>query len=747
MTTLTPSVTAKRSTLLNRRTFLKTTARGGAALVVGFHLPFHAFADEAEDQEKKPLNPFNAWVRIAADNRVTLILGKSEMGQGVMTALPMILAEELCVDWKSVSVEQAPTDPAVYEHGTGGSSSVRESWLPLRRAGSAAREMLVTAAAQRWSVNRDTCKAGHGAVIHGARKKIFRYGELVEEAAKLPIPDFKTVPLKNSGEFTIVGHDTQRVESRAKSSGAAKFGLDVRVPGMLYAVIARCPVFGGKVVKYDAAKARGVAGVREVVTIDGIGQGAFSAGGIAVVADSSWAAMQGRKALEISWEEGAAAGESSEALRQQFLENAAKPGKIVRNDGDADAALAAAGSHTVKADYEVPFAAHACMEPMNCTVHVRPNGAEAWVPSQAPQWARDIIAQVTGLKPETVTVHTTLMGGGFGRRYQADFVAEAAQVSKAVGQPVMVLWTREDDLQHCFYRPASLHRMAGALDDKGGLATWKHFQTSTSIAAIWEKDGAEKPEASEFAMAAFLPYRAAGYRVEYTLGKSAVPRAWWRSVENSGCGFVVESFVDELAAAAKADPLEFRLRLIGDDRKIPDFTSPTGDPLDTARLKGVLKLAAEKAGWGKALAKGTGRGIAGYFSFNSYAAAVIEASVEKGAVRVTRVVAAVDVGRAVNPQGVRAQVESAVIYGLTAALKDAITIERGRVAQSNFHDYEMLRIQEAPPVEVHIVASSKKPTGIGEPAVPVIAPALCNALYAATGKRVRRLPIRVQELA
>ncbi|MBZ5702208.1 MAG: molybdopterin-dependent oxidoreductase [Acidobacteriia bacterium] len=735
------------SALLNRRTFLKTTAKGGAALVVGFHLPFRAFAGEAEDQEKKTPNPFNAWVRIAADNRVTLILAKSEMGQGVMTALPMILAEELCVDWKSVSVEQAPTDPAIYEHGTGGSSSVPESWLPLRRAGAAAREMLLTAAAQRWSVNRDTCKAENGAVLHGARKKIFRYGELVEEAAKLPIPDFSTVPLKNSAEFTLVGHDTQRVDARAKSDGTARFGLDARTPGMLYAVVARCPVFGGKVAKFDAAKAKAVAGVREVVAIDAIGQGAFTAGGVAVVADSSWAAMQGRKALQITWDEGAAAAESSAGLRQQFLENAAKPGKVYRNEGDAEAALAAAANRIVKADYEVPFAAHACMEPMNCTVHVRGDGAEAWVPSQAPQWARDIIAQVTGLKPETVTVHTTLMGGGFGRRYQADFVAEAAQVSKAVGRPVMVLWTREDDLQHCFYRPASLHRMAAALDDKGGLAAWKHFQTSTSIAAVWEKDGAEKPEASEFAMAAFLPYRAAGYRVEYTLGKASVPRAWWRSVENSGCGFVVESFVDELAAAAKADPLEFRLRLIGEDRKIPDFASPTGDPVDTARLKGVLQLAAEKAGWSKPPAKGTGRGIAGYFSFNSYAAAVIEASVKKGAVRVTRVVAAVDVGRAVNPQGVRAQVESAAIYGLTAALKDAITIERGRVAQSNFHNYEMLRIPEAPQVEVHIVASSEKPTGIGEPAVPVIAPALCNALFAATGKRVRRLPIRAADLA
>ncbi|MBZ5526327.1 MAG: xanthine dehydrogenase family protein molybdopterin-binding subunit [Acidobacteriia bacterium] len=738
------------SSLLNRRSFLATTTGAGAALVIGFYLPARAFADEAAEQEAQPPNPFNAWVRITKDNRVTLILAKSEMGQGVMTALPMILAEELCVDWKSVTVEQAPTNPDIYEHGTGGSSSVPESWLPLRRAGAAARQMLLVAAAKRWNVNEDTCKAENGAVIHGARKKLFTYGELVEEAAALPLPDFKKVPLKNSNDFTIVGHDTRRFEARGKVNGTAGFGLDARTPGMLFAVVARCPVFGGKPASYDAAKAQAVPGVRSVLAIEAIGEGAFTAGGVAVVAENSWAAIEGRKALQIKWEEGPAAEESSESLRRQCLENAAKPGKTVRNEGDAEAALAAAGEHAVKADYQVPFAAHACMEPMNCTVHIGPASAEAWVPSQAPQWAREAIAKIAGLKPETVNVHTTLMGGGFGRRYQADFAAEAAQISKATGgKPIQLLWTREDDLQHCFYRPFSVHRMAGALDGKGNLAAWKHFQTSTSIAAAWEKDGAEKPEQSEFGMAAFLPYLTPNYRVEYSLARSAVPRAWWRSVENSGGGFVVESFVDELAAAAKADPLEFRLRLLGDDRSVKDAMSPTGDPVSTARLKGVLKLAAEKAGWGggKPAAKGMGLGIACYFSFNSYAAMVVEAGLKNGEIHVARIVAAVDVGRAINPQGVRAQVESAAIYGLTAALKDSITIRAGRVEQSNFHDYQMLRLPEAPPVEVHIVASTEKPTGIGEPAVPVLAPALCNALFAATGKRARTLPLRAADFA
>jgi isoquinoline 1-oxidoreductase beta subunit len=424
-----------------------------------------------------------------------------------------------------------------------------------------------------------------------------------------------------------------------------------------------------------------------------------------------------------------------------------KPGKVVRNDGDANTVLASAAKK-VDIVYEIPFAAHACMEPMNCTVHIRPDGAEAWVPTQAPQWAQDIIVGVTKLPPESVVVHTTLMGGGFGRRYQADFVMEAAQVAKAVGKPVMVLWTREDDMQHDFYRPASYHHMQGAIDAHGNLAAWKHFQTSTSIAAMWAKDGAEKPEQSEFATAAFIPYHTKNYRIEYTLAKSGVPRAWWRSVEHSSSGFVVESFVDELAAAAGADPLEFRLRSIGGDRKIPDFTNPKeGKPLDTARQKAVLKLAAEKADWGQPLPAGVYRGIAGYFSFESYTAGVAEVSIKDGKMRVLRIVYAVDCGRPVNPNGITAQVEGAAIYGVSAFMKDAITIDRGRVEQSNFNDYQMPRINETPRIEVHVVNSTEEPTGIGEPGLPVIAPAVCNAIFAGTGKRIRRLPIRPEDLA
>jgi isoquinoline 1-oxidoreductase beta subunit len=737
---------------VDRRTFLRTGATAGAALLVGFHVPARA-SDPAQEQEKPPVNPLNAWVRITPDNHVTLILAKSEMGQGIMTALPMILAEELCLDWKQVAIEQAPTNPKIYDHGTGGSGSVGGSWLPLRQAGAAAREMLVAAAAKKWEVSTDTCKAQNGYVVHGHPERSYSYGELVADAALLPIPNFKEVPLKNSRDFTIIGHTTPRVDTAAKATGKAIYGIDARPAGLLYAVVARCPVFYGKVASFDATKAKAVPGVRDVIQFETSGRGASTTGGVAVVADNSWSAMQGRKALEVKWDEGPAATESSEELRKQFVANAAaKPGQVIRNEGDADAALGAP-ANKVEAVYELPFAAHVCMEPMNCTVHIQSDRAEAWVPTQAPQWAQAVIAEAAKLPPEKVIVHTTQMGGGFGRRYQADFVMEAAQVAKSLGKPVMVVWTREDDMKHDFYRPASYHKCQGVVDDAGNLVAWKHFQTSTSIAAKWGAKGEENNGKGEFGTGATVPYASPNIRIEYTLAHSSAPRAWWRSVEHSSSGFVVESFVDELAAAVGEDALKFRLKLLGDPKKLPQFgEGPDAPPLDTARLRAVLQLAADKSGWGTPLPDNEGRGIACFFSFDTYTAAVAEVSLKSRELKIKRLVCTVDCGRVVNPNGVRAQVESAAIYALTATLKDAITVEGGRIVQSNFNDYKMMRMNEAPPIEVHLVASEEKPTGIGEPTVPVIAPALCNAIFNATRTRkqdvrIRRLPIRPEDLA
>jgi len=721
-----------------RRAFLKTGAAGGAALVVGFRFSIDALAQEA--QEKKKPSPFDAWIHIDKSGTVTLITAKSEMGQGALTAMPMILAEELEVDWNGVRVEQAPTDPSIYDHGTGGSGSVAGSWLPLRQAGAAAREMLVRAAATAWNVEPATCRAEKGFIVHGPRRRRLAYGELVEAASKLPIPDFNKVPLKNPDDFHIVGQSIARTDIPSKVDGSARFGIDVRVPGLLYAVVARCPTFGGKAARFDATKAKAIAGVRHVLEIPAVGAGAHTAGGIAVVADSTWAAMQGRQALQIDWDHGPHASESSQTLRQASETIAAQPGKVVRNEGDAAAALVGA-EQKVDAVYELPFQAHATMEPMNCTVDIRADRAEAWSPTQAPDWTRSAIAQVTGLPPPSINVHTTLMGGGFGRRYQADFVVEAAQVGKAVGAPVQLLWTREDDMQHDFYRPFAYHRLSGAVDAKGNAVAWHHRIVSTSIRSFWDPPDRVKPEASEIGGAVDLAYAVPNLRVEYAPVPSGVPVAWWRSVEASLNAFVVEGFIDELAAAAKADPLAFRQRLLAEPRMIkqpPDSESA----LDTRRFKGVLDLAAAKAGWGSPLPAGRGRGIACAFSFDSYVAEVAEVSVDKaGLPHVHRVVCAVDCGRAVNPDGVRAQVESAVVYGLSAALKGAITIAGGRAEQSNFHDFEVMRIQEMPVVEVHLVASTERPTGIGEPGLPPAAPAVANAIFAATGKRLRRLPI------
>ncbi len=730
---------------INRRAFVVRTAAAGAGLLIGVRFPGALLnAQENEKAAKKPpVSPFDAYIHIHPDNRISLIVAKSEMGQGIKTGLAMILAEEAEVDFNSVSVEQADTRPDIYTHmGTGGSGSTMENYDPLRRAGATVRELMITAAASKWNVERDECEAKKGTVVHAKSSRKATYGDLVESAQKLPLPDPEKVELKDESEFTLIGHATPRVDIPAKVNGSAQFGIDVRVPDMKFAVVARCPTFGGKPVHFDASKAKAIAGVRDVFEIPALGRDKFTAGGVVVVADSTWAAMKGREALEITWEHGPGASESSDTLREALHTAAAKSGKRLRNDGDVDKALSNGGKH-VESMYEFPYLAHATMEPMNITAHARAGEAEVWAPTQSPDWVQRTVAEILELPPNKVAVHTTYLGGGFGRRYMADYPAEVAQIAKVVRKPVQLVWSREDDMTHDFYRPSACHNMRGAVSAAGHPLAWSHTIASTSIGGWWDPPEHAAPEKSEVGGALQMPYTIPNVRLEYNPVASVVPPLWWRSVEHSFNGFAVECFIDELAAAAGKDPVQFRRSLLV---KPPHWKPRFEDDPDPARLRGVLNLAALKAGWGKPLPKGKGRGIASYSSFGSYIAEVAEVTVKDGNFKIDRIVAAIDCGRIVNPESVRAQAESAIVYGLSAALKNAITIRSGAVEQANFDGYDPIRINEAPHIEVYLTHSTEDPGGMGEPALPPAAPAVANAIFAASGQRLRKLPFQLKTI-
>lgn len=726
------------ATAITRRNFVVRSTVAGTGLLIGLHFSGPALlSQESEKGEKRgPVNPFDAYIHVKPDGKISLIVAKSEMGQGIKTGLAMLLAEEAEVDFNSVSVEQADTRPDIYTHmGTGGSGSTMENFMPLRRAGATVRELMITAAAQRWNVPKKECEAKHAVVTHEKSSRQATYGELVEAASKLPLPDPEKVELKDESDFELIGHATPRVDIPSKVNGSAQFGLDVRVPEMLFAVVARCPTFGGKPAHFDASAAKAVPGVRDVFEIPALGKDMYTAGGIVVVADSTWAAMKGREALQIDWDHGAGVSETSTTLHEALREAASKPAKRIRNDGNVDRVVPASAKK-VQVMYEFPYLAHATMEPMNITVHARGSEAEVWAPTQSPDWVQRTVAKLLDLPPEKVAVHTTLLGGGFGRRYTADYPAEATQIAKVVGKPVQLVWSREDDMTHDFYRPAACHFMRGAVSG-GHPLFWSHTIASTSIGALWGSP--DKLEESEVGGAKQMPYAIPNVRLEYAGVASSVPPLWWRSVEHSFNGFAVECFIDELAAAAGKDPVEFRRGLLV---KPKSWKPRDEDDPDPARLRGVLNLAAEKAGWGKPLPKGRGRGIASYHSFGSYIAEVAEVTVTGNDFKIDRVVAAIDCGQVVNPESVHAQAESAIIYGLSAALKNEITIKNGAVEQTNFDGYDPIRIHEAPPIEVHILKSSEDPGGMGEPALPPAAPAVANAIFAASGKRLRKLPFQ-----
>jgi isoquinoline 1-oxidoreductase beta subunit len=744
---------------LSRREFVRVGAAAGGGLVVAFAWPAAAAGSGAphplEAGTRSPAEvgalPFepNAFLRIGADGSVVLVAPRPEMGQGVRTALPMLVAEELEVEWEAVRIEQADAGERFERYAghsmgqyVGGSASVWSSWEPLRRAGAVARTLLVAAAAGRLGVAPEECRARAGRVLHAFSGRSLAYGELASEAAELPVPDPTEVPLKDPSVFRIVGTARRNVDAPEIARGRMTFGLDVRVPGMLFASVERAPSFGARIRDVDSAAAHRVRGVVDIVEIDpeawdGYPEGSpRPAAGVAVVADSTWAAIQGRKALRIRWTEGTGRSASTEEFWSQCERRVrAVPERVMRRDGDAAGMLAKADA-IIEAEYRVPFLAHAQIEPMSCTARVAEGRCELWAPTQNPTAARQAAAAVAGIDPAAVTLHFTRMGGAFGRRFYPDFVAEAVRVSKSVGRPVQVVWTREDDIRHGFYRPAGLHLLRASLGRDGLPEAWSHHLANAARYVYLGRDA--EAGAGELYPGDFPAGHVPHFELAYSSVPSEIPRGQWRAIAYSSNVFVVESFLDELSRAAGTDPLTYRVALL--DRRSADAAGDRRGA--TARLRRVLETAARSAGWSRPRPEGRGRGLACSYANGAFAAHIAEVSVDpEGRPVVHRVVSAVDPGRAVNPAGVRAQVEGSIVMGISTALGESITVSRGRVEQGNFDDYPLLRIDRAPEIEVHIVASEVRPDGMGEGALPPVAPAVANALFDAVGVRVRRLPI------
>ncbi len=712
-----------------RRQFLKAGAFGGAALALRIPL----LAGQTRGPEGTRFAP-DQWLRIGRDGRTTVVIARSEMGQGARTALAMILADELGADWKAVAVEQASPGPGYAHMNTGGSDSVASSWKPLRQAGAAARQMLVEAAARRWSVPASACRAENGFVLHEATGRKAPFGELVAAAAALPVP--KEPRLKDPKEFRLLGTRVARIDGPAIVTGRAAYGLDTRVPEMLYAAMARCPVKGGRLARVDADRAHAVAGVRGVVEVDG---------GVAVLAEDSYAALSGRDALGVVWDEGPNADLTTEDLWRRIDAAAEKPGRVTRKAGDAGNALAAAPTR-LSASYRTPFQAHAVLEPGNCTAKVEGGACEIWAPTQNPQRVQREAAKLLGIAPEKVTVHVTLIGGGFGRRLDADYAVEAVAVARAAKRPVQLVWSRSDDFLRDRVHPAARVDLGAGLDASGRLIAWSHHATTFHLSMFGDFNPNEDPEGNPWG-GYDNPYDVPNLSVEWSEIESPVHTGAWRAVYYPANVFARESFLDEIAARAARDPVALRLELLASP-------APAGRPrIDRAGLARVLRLAAEKSGWGEPAprreGRRSGRGIAcNVYDGSTLIAQVADASVgPAGDVKVHRVVTAVDCGQVVNLAGVEGQVESGVIWGLSYALKGQVTYARGRIAETSFADYPLLRLDETPEIVVHASAGAGAPTGMGEMPVPCVAPALGNAIFAATGRRVRRLPIRPEDLA
>lgn len=740
---------------VTRRDFIRAGAAVGGGLLVGVRVPAR-WGGHAGAAAASPV-ALNAYVEIGTDGAITITVPCPEIGQGVRTALPMVVAEELGADWAAVTVRQAAADGRYGGMTVGGSDSVRDYWEPLRRAGATAREMLRSAAARQWNVDPSSCRVARGAVTHLPSGRRLGFGDVAARAGALPVP--AGVTLKDPTEFTIIGTPVSGVDVPAIATGSAIYGLDVRRVGMLFAVVARPPVHGARVRTFDASAALRVPGVRRVVEIaprvtEGQWYGAVR-GGIAVLAENTWAAMRGRDALRVTWDRGRFAAESSAAIEQRLGAAAAGGGEgIVRSDGDAPGQLRSS-ARAIEATYRLPLLAHVLMEPVNFTAQVAPGRCTVWGPTQDPRYLQSLLAAALRLPGEAVEVHPTLAGGGFGRRLAVDYGVEAALVAREVGTPVQVVWTREDDVRHDYYRTPSQHRLRAVLDATGRVVAWYHHVVTASLVrhlAIPPPDGRERPPGLyDVQGAADMPYAVDHVLVEYSPVEVGLQMGSWRSVAHSFNVFVVESFVDELAVTAPEDSLAFRLRMLageGDTQLSLPLPGRRGRPrFRRSLLRRALTAAADRAGWGTPLPPGSGRGIACAEFKGTYAAHVAEVSIDAGGeLRVDRVVAALDCGLVVNPSGVRAQVEGAVMDGVATVLKWGITVADGQVQESNFHDYPLIRIDEAPEVDVVLLPSDRPPNGTGEPPYPSVAPAIANAVFAASGVRIRRLPLRSGDL-
>jgi isoquinoline 1-oxidoreductase beta subunit len=749
---------------VSRRGFLKGLIATGGLVIAAEFVPARAAFAYATGAEKMPhgvRSDPHIFVSIAPDGTVTIVAIRSEMGTGSRTSLPMIVADEMGADWSRVRVVQAPGDEEKYgNQDTDGSRSLRHHIQPMRQCGAAARQMLEAAAAQRWGVAVIEVQAQNHEVVHKPSGRKLGYGELAAAASAVPTPPADQIKLKDASAFRYIGKGTTPIVDLFDiTTGRATYGIDAKLPGMKYAVVARPPVFGGKVASFDADAAMKVPGVEKVVTIEGTPAPAKfqPLGGVGVIAANTWAAIRGREALNPTWDDGPNGSYDSAAFKTQIEETARRPGKVVRNDGDAEKALASAAK-VVSAEYYIPHLAHATMEPPSATVRIADGKCEAWAPVQSPGGTREELAKKLGLKDEDVTVHVTLLGGGFGRKSKCDFVLEAAVLSKAMnGAPVKVIWTREDDLQNAYYHTVSAERIDAGLDANGKVIAWRHRSVAPTILSIFKPDQAHEAPFELGMGLVDVPFDIPNLRCENGEAAAHTRIGWFRSVYNIPHGFAVQSFAGELAAATGRDPKEMLLALIGpprivDPRKSPDIADfwNYGDPfetypIDTARLRRVVELVAEKADWGRKLPPRHGLGIAVHRSFLTYVATVVEAAVDgKGHVTVPRVDTAIDCGFAANPERIRSQIEGAAVMGMSLALYGEITFKKGRVEQSNYDGYRVLRIDESPPVtDVHIVPAGidVPSSGVGEPGLPPFAPALCNAIFAATGKRIRRLPV------